>query len=295
MPQLVFVHGRSQENKQASDLKAEWLRALDAGLAKSNLSLPIPKRQVRFPYYGQTLFDLASGVEPEEAAKIIVRGAADDARERAFMISVLREVQEKAGISDEQIRELTGEDEEVIQRGVLNNRFVMGLLRGIDRYVPGGSGTAIGLATKDVYAYISNPALRARINEGVRAAMKPGVPTVVVAHSLGTVVAYTLLKEEGKANNWDVPLLVTLGSPLSVTAIKKAVAPNKHPQCVGKWLNALDPRHTVALYPLDKPNFPIDPTIENRLDIHNSTENRQGISGYLADEQVAKRIHDALR
>ena len=51
----------------------------------------------------------------------------------------------------------------------------------------------------------------------------------------------------------------------------------------------------MALYPLDKPNFPIDPTIENRLDIHNSTENRQGISGYLADEQVAKRIHDALR
>ncbi|HVL51078.1 MAG TPA: hypothetical protein VM754_06230 [Actinomycetota bacterium] len=51
----------------------------------------------------------------------------------------------------------------------------------------------------------------------------------------------------------------------------------------------------MALYPLDKPNFPIDPTIENRLDIHNSTENRHGISGYLADEQVAKRIHDALR
>ena len=50
----------------------------------------------------------------------------------------------------------------------------------------------------------------------------------------------------------------------------------------------------MALYPLDKANFPIDPTIENRMDIHNSTENRHGISGYLADEQVAKRIHDAL-
>jgi len=29
------------------------------------------------------------------------------------------------------------------------------------------------------------------------------------------------LKEEGRANNWDVPLLVTLGSHLSVTVIQK--------------------------------------------------------------------------
>jgi hypothetical protein len=161
--------------------------------------------------------------------------------------------------------------------------------------VPGGSGAALGLATKDVYAYISDQVIRTKINKGVRQAITPGVPTVVVAHSLGAVVAYTLLKEEGKANGWDVPLLVTVGSPLSVTAIKKAVSPNKHPECVRKWLNALDPRDTVALFPMDKENFPIDPLIENKVDIENKTENRHGISGYLDDKVVAKRIFEFLK
>ena len=294
MAQLVFVHGRSQENKQAPAIKREWLKALDKGLKKSNLSLPISEKDVRLAYYGQALFDLVSGVDPDKAAEVIIRGAAEDRRERDFMLEVLREVQKKTGITDDQIREVTPEDDEVIERGILNNRFVQGLLRGIDRFVPGGSGAAIGLATKDVYAYISNPSLRARINRGVREAIKPGEPTVVVAHSLGTVVAYTVLKEEGRSTGWNVPLLVTLGSPLSVSAIKRGVAPNKHPESVGKWLNALDPRDTVALYPLDSNNFPIDPLIENKLDVDNSTENHHSISGYLDDKMVAKRIHDAL-
>ena len=36
MPQLVFVHGRGQENKDALKIKKEWLKALDVGLKKSN-------------------------------------------------------------------------------------------------------------------------------------------------------------------------------------------------------------------------------------------------------------------
>jgi hypothetical protein len=115
-----------------------------------------------------------------------------------------------------------------------------------------------------------------------------------VAHSLGSVVAYTLIKEEGRASGWNIPLLVTVGSPLSVNAIKKAVSPNEHPRVVGRWLNALDPSDTVALYPLDKKNFPIDPAVENILDVENSTENHHGISGYLDHKVVARRIHDAL-
>jgi hypothetical protein len=53
----------------------------------------------------------------------------------------------------------------------------------------------------------------------------------------------------------------------------------------------------VALYPLDPKNFPIDPAvpaIENKRDVDNDTDNRHGISGYLGDPVVARRIHDAL-
>jgi hypothetical protein len=71
MKQLVFVHGRSQEKKDAVALKAEWMKALGAGLAKNNLEMPIPEPSVRFPYYGQTLYDLVN--DADAVADVIVR------------------------------------------------------------------------------------------------------------------------------------------------------------------------------------------------------------------------------
>jgi hypothetical protein len=50
----------------------------------------------------------------------------------------------------------------------------------------------------------------------------------------------------------------------------------------------------VALFALDDANFPIDPSIENKIDVDNDTSNRHGISGYLSDAVVARRIHEAL-
>ena len=292
MKQLVFVHGRAQEHKEAVALKGEWIAAFREGLAKSQLQLPIGEDAIRFPYYGQTLYDLVSNKPPDQVATVIVRGDNADENERAFMRAVIQEVKQKAGISDAQLAEIAGQD--VIARGPLNWEWLQGILKAIDRYVPLASGASIAITTNDVYQYLNNPGIRDEIETGVRQAMQPHVPTVVVSHSLGTVVSYNLLRREGKANRWVVPLYITLGSPLAVTAIKKGLAPNKHPECVGTWFNAMDERDVVALYPLDRENFPITPSIENKRDVHNHTENRHGISGYLNDKEVAKRIYDAL-
>jgi hypothetical protein len=53
-------------------------------------------------------------------------------------------------------------------------------------------------------------------------------------------------------------------------------------------------RDVVALYPLDKNNFPIQPAIDNNAAVRNKTDNRHGIAGYLDDPNVAKRIVQAL-
>jgi hypothetical protein len=109
-------------------------------------------------------------------------------------------------------------------------------------------------------------------------------------------VTYNLLRREGSAasNRWTIPLFVTLGSPLAVRRIRRALAPNEHPSCVTKWFNALDPRDTVALYPLSHQWFAIDPEVENKIDVRNETPNCHGITGYLSDPEVARRINDAL-
>ena len=291
--ELVFIHGRSQEQKDAVALKGEWVDAWKAGLAKSGLEIPIAEQQIRFPYYGQTLYELLADVPPEKVAEIVVRGAAGGSDQEEFARDVLKEISSKIDIDEQQIEAVAGRG--VTERGPLNWQWFQAILQVIDTYVPMGSGLSIALFTNDVYQYLRNAGLRDAIEEGVRAAMSPNVETVVIGHSLGSVVAYNLLRREGVELQWKVPLFITVGSPLAVTAIKKSLRPVQHPKCAAKWYNAMDERDIVARYPLDKKHFGIDPAIENKTDVMNDTCNRHGISGYLADKDVARRIYDALK
>jgi len=290
--ELVFIHGRAQEHKDSVALKGEWMEAFADGLRKAGLAMPIDEQDVRFPYYGDTLNDLVEGEDDDNAAKVVVRGTDDDAVQRAFFQSVFEEIQERQGIDRDKLQAVAGT--EVVEKGPLNWEWFQGVLRAIDNYVPGASSRSIALATYDVYQYLNNPVIHKIIDDGVRAAIGSERETVVVSHSLGTVVAFNLLRKSPQASQWRVPLFVTLGSPLGVKAIKEHVKPIGHPACARHWFNALDERDVVALYPLDARRFDVDPAIENKRDVNNPTANRHGISGYLGDPVVAAKIHAAL-
>jgi pimeloyl-ACP methyl ester carboxylesterase len=79
--------------------------------------------------------------------------------------------------------------------------------------------------------------LDVRIRAQMLAALAGG-PSVVVAHSLGTIVAFEALHE----HTGDVPLLVTLGSPLAMSTVWHRLQPRPPatPECVGRWLNFWD-------------------------------------------------------
>lgn len=295
MKQLIFIHGRAQAGKDSIKLKAEWIEAWKKGLAKSSLQMPIAETQVRFPYYGDTLEQLVDGTSPEDAAKIIVRGAQTNTAANDFLSAMLQEYIDVEGISDDEIeQEMDAESRLVLERGPQNWGWVQSVLRAIDKRTPGG-GVMIALVTNDVHQYLSKEALRTHIEDGVLQAMDLAQDNVVVTHSLGTVVGYTLLRrlaKEGQA--WRMPLLITLGSPLGIRAVRSKLRPIGHPACVTKWFNAYDPNDVVSLNPLDESNFAITPGVENKGDVDNWTDNQHGIAGYLDDAVVAKRIYDAL-
>lgn len=287
--QLVFVHGRSQQDKDPDELKRIWVKSWEEGLAKSGLALPLSESNIRFPYYGQALFDLISDTGAE-AAEIVVRGGDAGIDERQFAYALLSSTLEKFGISTEQVLETL----DAADRGALNTPIIRAMLQALDRHVPHASSFSVALATRDVYRYLSDPGIRDTIEEGVRRAITPGVPTVVVSHSLGTVVTYNLLRREGVGLGLNVPLYVTLGSPLAVSAIKEKLRPLKAVACAEAWFNAMDSRDIVSLQPLDAAHFNVTPAVENKTDVDNPTENRHGITGYLGDAMVARRIYEAL-
>lgn len=290
--ELVLVHGRSQQGKDSIALKAEWINNLKDGLAKSGLELPIDEASIRFPFYGDTLMDLVAGRTDEDVAEIVVRGTGQNESAQAFLENVVLEVKKEKGITDEEALAAAG-PADLQGRGFKNSRLVLGVLRFLDTHVPMANAPALALATNDVYHYLNNPGVSTGIDDGVRNAMTPGVESVVVGHSLGSIVAYKLLLKEGPAAGWKVPLFVTVGSPLGINAVRGKVSVN-YPTVAERWFNALDPDDIVALRPLKKPWFDTQPQVMNKVDVDNKTPNQHGISGYLSDPEVSRRIYDAL-
>jgi len=289
--QLVLVHGRSQQGKDAKALKAEWLEALEVGLQKTGKTLPILETDVHFPFYGDTLVDLVNGVPADEAAEIVVMGDGVGAEERVFMLEVMEQIRRERKVTEVEVR--AEADNEVVAMGPQNWGWVGAIARALD--AKGFSGMAVALATYDVYCYLVDGSIKDEIDDGVAKAFKPGVETIVVGHSLGSVVAHALLRERSQEEGWVVPQFVTVGCPLAVSRIAQSVPVPRWPEGLERWYNARDEDDIVALYPLTPNHFVVgdDHLVANDT-VVNPTDNQHGISGYLSDKKVAGVIYDAL-
>jgi hypothetical protein len=102
---------------------------------------------------------------------------------------------------------------------------------------------------REVHTYLSTPdsPRRHRARDAVIDAIEAHRPTVVVAHSLGSVVTYEALWHRP---DLDVPLLVTLGSPLAMPGVvlERLCPPERgKPPGVRRWVNLADVGDLVAL------------------------------------------------
>jgi hypothetical protein len=287
---LLLVHGRAQEGKSSAAIENEWMTALRRGFAKLGVAEPADLR-IDAPFYGDKLFELLNHRNLPQADQVATRGGAIDDGYAEFLAEVAEQADEEDKVTEREITDQIG-SAQVQQRGVENWEWVQAIIRVIDRRTPGVSNFSIGQLLRDVYIYVNDAPVRREINKIV-AAQLTDEPTIVIGHSLGTVVAYEVLRAHaGNA----VPRLVTVGSPLGIRAIRRRLAtPLTMPGGVGNWYNAFDQRDVVALYQLDADNFGITPPIDNYALVKNHTDNRHGIDGYLDDGDVAKHIAAALQ
>lgn len=129
---------------------------------------------------------------------------------------------------------------------------------------------------------------------------------MIIAHSMGTIIAYDLLMQPDSFFHADI--LMTLGSPLGQpTLADKFAFENpvltklKTPEGVDKWINHADLNDIIALDPTlgddYAPNsrgvLPEDIFIDNRY-IWEGSKNPHAIYGYLQTPAVAQRIYDFL-
>jgi len=259
-----------------------WTEALDVGLDAAGLP-SIREHEVIFPYYADDLTAMVNEIRSAPAPGVNTKGSVPlEAALDSIQIALLQEILgEKAAAAQEK----------ALHKGVQNTAIAIALARVADRSAF-GPGLLVKV-TEDVSIYLQHQVVAKRVNEFVALAIG-AQPCVVVAHSLGSIVAYRVLRELGMGAQ--VRRLITLGSPLGLHTVRKLLSPpaRTFPGGTISWFNALDSADIVALHPLDEITWPISPAIENHASVKNHTSNHHGISGYLDDPTVARAIYEAL-
>jgi hypothetical protein len=288
MRKLVLVHGRSQQGRDPVEIKKEWLDTLAKGASALNKTLPADL-EVELPFYGGKLDEFTRQLDLPLASDIHERGGPSTDEFLQFQAEVANEIRARAGVTDAQVNAEYGDNPR--EKGPLNWEWVQAIISAIDKHGGGISQWGLEQFTRDVFIYTTRAGVRDEIDAIVRASLSEA-PTIVVGHSLGSVVAYNVLRADPRP--LQVPLFVTVGSPLGIRAISKQLRPLRYPKPVAAWKNAFDSRDLIALYPLDTANFPVRPAIENFDGVDNSTDNRHGIAGYLNDKTAAGWVLEAI-
>ena len=283
---IVLIHGRAQGGRSSQQILEQWVPGLKAGMHAAGLTLD-PSIPIVAPFYGDVLDSMseqANRFRPE----VVTRGTPPPGDVDEVTAAMIEQMAIRAGLDIDQV--LDEESVSVVERGPERWGWVQALARRLEAKYPWLARTVIGKVTSDVKSYIDFPHIQDAVHDIVVPALEDG-PTVIVSHSLGTVIAYWSLVEH--VPNADVPLLITAGSPLGLNTIKKRLPqPLRIPHGVQRWLNVTDQEDIVALHArLDQDTF--IPGIENVDDVENG-DDPHAIERYLSDPRVARAIHAAL-
>jgi hypothetical protein len=279
MPRVLAVHGIAQQLKGEESLLKDWRPALIDGLRRANYDGPV---EMDFAFYGDlfrrggTMGVAAPSLRLEDLSEY----------EGQFLIELWREAAcvDPTIIPPEAQTMIYAPD--IVRRAFLalsGKRFITGFIE----------KTAILWFVNQVYRYFNEPELRAEAQR--RASAKIARDTrVVVAHSLGSVVAYEALCAHPE---WPVRTLVTIGSPLGVPNLvfERLAPPPAHflgvwPRCVVKWTNISAKGDFVALQRQLATCFGdrlVDIAVDNESDAHDALR-------YLTAKETGAAIRDGL-
>ena len=250
---IIGIHGIGQTFEGAATIKQKWLPALQCGLTEAGAA-PIRDEDFSMVSFG-ALFRPAgvrSGAAPKLDEKDVEEGWEQELLTQWWRAAAAQAEENRlAGGGDPRGEDpsIQGPDFEgrartpaVVQRGLkqlAKSRFFRAL---------GGERVLI-FGLKQVRLFLHDQDMKREIIQRVRDLVMPETK-VIVAHSLGSIVAYEALCAHPE---WNVRALVTLGSPLGIpNTVFDSLTPK--PQGgrgawpnVKQWINIADKGDLVAL------------------------------------------------
>lgn len=284
---IVLVHGINNQGRSEREIIDDWLNALSKVLPSNEIAA-IRRSEIVAPFYGDVLFNATK--EASTAGPIPIALSAGDLpnEEADFYLNTLEDMAPVAGVTETDIRKQAG-TEEAIEQGLPHDRRLNAILRAVETVSP-FQGKIMLRFIPQAFVYLRRPHVADQIDDIVRPALS-GEPCIVIAHSLGTVVAFKLLRATTSAR---VPFYLTLGSPLAVKSVKNALGPAyTRPSNISTWINGLDRDDAVTVGRALKANT-FGPGIENIDDIENGNADPHDIRRYLQDRRIAQAISKAV-
>jgi hypothetical protein len=270
MQVLLGLHGIWQRRTSAERLSRDWSRALLRGLAAKEYAGEQPK--VVVPHIAPLLTDAHSRLGAEDSV-----AGLDDAplAERKFVRAGLDEFLENA------IQNEPHGDAETLGIPAVP-KSVSGRLLEVDRRWP-GLGLSLVRLLREVYSYLFYPGVRARVQRRVCSSASDA--SILIAHSLGSVIAYDML-HDGKPSS--VKRLITCGSPLAWSTIREHLP--AAPLDNYAWVNLHDLKDPITG---GRRLGDIWPCVLD-MQVSNSRGDSHGIREYLEQELMGVVVSEAL-
>ena len=282
MNTIVCIHGIGQQVEGEDSLLARWIPAIRDGIGRAGGKRPDPE-QVAMAFYGD-LFRKegakALGVPPYDESDI----TEDWEKEmlEAWWLEAAR-VEEAVPGPEEKTKLRTPRLVQRALNGLSQSRFFANVA--LKFFIAD---------LKQVHAYLTDETVRERVQERVARTVTNNTQ-VVVAHSLGTIVAYEALCAHPK---WPVHSLVTLGSPLGIrNLIFEKLRPTLSdgvgvwPKGISHWSNIADVGDIVALVKQLGPLF--DNRVHDQL-VHNDAHAHDA-RPYLTAKETGFAIAQGLK
>lgn len=308
---LVFIHGINNQQHLPSNVAARWWGQIRRGWQMANLTT-LPQPETSVGYYAQRLYYATSNKtwdhpDPDQELPIFnpertfQMGTGTSFNIDSNAMGLLNEYCKAANVA-------LPETDEPKPQGWLSPAVWL-IDKAHDILPQKAAATLSRPLLLQAAVWSDSQGLRDGLQNqvvnminGVRDAHQSATnlgqePVVIVAHSLGTAVAYRLLMNERLTEGAQVPLFITLGCPLTVKFIRRSMdqAELFCPDFIGRWINLYDSDDFVPLgSPLKEKEMGFD-TFENYEGVtQEGDENAHSVAAHLRHPVVAKALHEVL-
>ncbi len=245
---VVAVHGMGQQARGPETLRSRWLPALQDGLIAAGAGPLGSADELAVAFFGD-LFRPSAVAGGSTALEDDSALDEEDPAVEEELLPLWRAAAAELGAPEPPetaAEEPPGSTSKISARSLLPTAMRVLLS---SRFFSGMTERMLIGDLRQMHGYLTDPAIRHAARERLAAAMRPET-RVIVAHSLGSVVAYETLCAHPE---WEVPMLVTLGSPLGLSFVFDRLQPQpvnglgSWPGSTRQWINVADNGDLMAV------------------------------------------------